>query len=193
MSLPPPPTFSIKSQLHSPISTPSTPLPNGQSIVSPSLTTPAQSSALMSPTLLQSPTTILSNAPLMSPSIANSTAVPSPIKKRISLSDWSRRKKKVQEEKAAAQQQQTTTTGAHSSPLATEPLSAKAIIEEHDGEGEKESHPEQHTAAADKQSSFTGLTVSEEPIPVDTSGATSLPPPLEMDVDANEVEQDKVT
>jgi uncharacterized protein len=189
--LPPPPNFSIKPHLHSPISTPTTPLPNGQGLQSPSLITPGPTSALMSPTLLQSPTTILSNAPLMSPSITNSSAIPSPIKKRISLSDWSRRKK-VQEEKAAQQQQQQTTT--QSSPLVTaEPLSAKAITEE--PEGEKENIPGQQLISDTKQSSITGLSVSEEPMQVDFGGVEAMAsaPSGEMEIDEKDEEQGKIT
>jgi hypothetical protein len=108
----------------------------------------------------------------MSPSLPTPSAFPSPAKKRISLSDWSKRKKVAQE--AAAQQQ-----ASQSSPLATsEPLSAKGIPEEPStASGDKENH-----TVIDK-GILTGKPVEDEPMQVDDKIEQ---PPMEMEVDAKE-------
>lgn len=169
------PTFSIKTQLFSPVSAPSTPQTNG---LSTATTTPAHPGALFSPTL-HSPTTVMSNAPLMSPSLTHSGAAPSPVKKKLSLSDYSNRnKKKVQE--AAAQ-------AAQSSPLATSaPLSLKGISEESADGPEKENLP---VNSNERTNSITGQMTTDEPMQVDSKSA----PSAEMEIDSKEEQPANVT
>jgi uncharacterized protein len=85
----PPPSFN--KALQSPSSTPST--PGALSALTPSTvppTTPGLSGG--SPTMIQSPTAFQSVQPLQSPQLANLT-VATPVKKKLSLSDYTRRKK----------------------------------------------------------------------------------------------------
>jgi uncharacterized protein len=173
-----PAQFPGKIQLQSPVSTPSTPQPNGPAALNGASITPAPLSALVSPILLQSPTTSLPG-PLVSPSMGTSPALPSPAKKRISLSDYAKRKK-VQDEKAATQ-------AAQSSPLATlEPLSAKVIAEESSVGFEKPIQSDN----GDKLSSITGQIVSEEPMQVDPVAPASL---AEMEIDTKNGDASQVT
>jgi hypothetical protein len=100
------------------------------------------------------------------------------MKKKMSLSDWSKRKKVAQE--AAAQQQ-----ASQSSPLATsEPLSAKGIPEEPStASGDKENHTESDDTKGIDKGILTGKPVEEEPMQVDDKIEQ---PPMEMEVDAKE-------
>jgi hypothetical protein len=123
VQLPPIPTFSAQTK------TPTTPsIPGGASLPNPNSAVSPGVLSIDSPTVLQSP--LATSNPLFSPSIANVVA-PSPMKKKLSLSDYTNRKKKIEAAKEHQQARQgsplthTTSTSNNDVPFKDSPKEEK--------------------------------------------------------------------